>query len=48
MRQAQIGADDGINACVYDRYAIKPIDEAAVAQAAQECGAIVTCGRTSA
>jgi transketolase len=39
--QAQL-SDEGINARVYDMHTIKPIDEAAVAQAATECGAIVT------
>jgi transketolase len=35
-------ADEGIDARVYDMHTIKPVDEAAVAQAAAECGAIVT------
>ena len=41
--QAQAQLDDqGINARVLDMHTIKPIDEAAVASAARECGAIVT------
>lgn len=39
--QAQL-ADEGILARVLDMHTIKPVDEAAVAQAARECGAIVT------
>jgi len=39
--QAQL-ADEGIQARVLDMHTIKPIDEAAVGQAAKECGAIVT------
>jgi transketolase len=39
--QAQL-ADEGINARVLDMHTIKPVDEAAVARAAEECGAIVT------
>jgi transketolase len=39
--QAQL-EDEGINARVLDMHTIKPIDEAAVASAARECGAIVT------
>ncbi|HEV8182783.1 MAG TPA: transketolase C-terminal domain-containing protein [Candidatus Angelobacter sp.] len=39
--QAQL-ADEGIQARVLDMHTIKPVDEAAVAQAAEECGAIVT------
>jgi len=39
--QAQL-ADEGINVRVLDMHTIKPIDEAAIAQAATECGAIVT------
>lgn len=39
--QAQL-AGAGIDARVYDMHTIKPVDEAAVAQAAAECGAIVT------
>jgi transketolase len=35
-------AGEGINVRVIDMHTIKPIDEAAVAKAAQECGAIVT------
>src|SRR5262249_52669065 len=35
-------AGAGIDARVYDMHTIKPVDEAAVAQAATECGAIVT------
>jgi transketolase len=35
-------ADEGIQARVYDMHTLKPLDDAAVAQAAQECGAIVT------
>jgi transketolase len=34
--------EEGISACVLDMHTIKPLDEAAVAQAARECGAIVT------
>jgi len=34
--------DEGINARVLDMHTIKPVDEAAIALAAQECGAIVT------
>ncbi|HLJ25093.1 MAG TPA: transketolase C-terminal domain-containing protein [Candidatus Angelobacter sp.] len=39
--QAQL-ADEGIHARVLDMHTIKPVDEAAIAQAARECGAIVT------
>jgi transketolase len=39
--QAQL-EDEGIHARVLDMHTIKPVDEAAVAQAARECGAIVT------
>jgi transketolase len=39
--QAQL-AEEGIHARVLDMHTIKPVDEAAVAQAARECGAIVT------
>lgn len=39
--QAQL-EDGGIHARVLDMHTIKPVDEAAVAQAARECGAIVT------
>jgi transketolase len=39
--QAQL-ADEGIHARVLDMHTIKPVDEAAVAQAAEQCGAIVT------
>src|SRR5215469_10755295 len=39
--QAQL-AEEGIQARVLDMHTIKPVDEAAVAQAAEECGAIVT------
>jgi transketolase len=39
--QAQL-ADEGINVRVLDMHTIKPVDEAAVAQSAEECGAIVT------
>jgi transketolase len=39
--QAQL-EDEGINARVLDMHTIKPIDQAAVAAAARECGAIVT------
>src|SRR5258708_19380477 len=39
--QAQL-ADEDIQARVLDMHTIKPVDEAAVAQAAKECGAIVT------
>jgi transketolase len=35
-------ADEGIDARVLDMHTIKPVDEAAIAQAAKECGAIVT------
>ncbi len=35
-------ADEGIDARVLDMHTIKPIDEASIAQAAKECGAIVT------
>ena len=38
--QAQL-ADEGINARVLDMHTIKPVDEAAIAIAAKECGAIV-------
>jgi transketolase len=38
--QAQL-ADEGINVRVLDMHTIKPVDEAAIAQAAEECGAIV-------
>ena len=34
--------DEGINARVLDMHTIKPVDEAAIALAAQECGAVVT------
>src|SRR5260370_11145807 len=39
--QAQL-AREGINVRVLDMHTIKPVDEAAIAQAAEECGAIVT------
>jgi transketolase len=39
--QAQL-ADEGIQARVLDMHTIKPVDEVAIAQAAKECGAIVT------
>lgn len=39
--QAQL-AEEGIHARVLDMHTIKPVDEAAVGQAARECGAIVT------
>ncbi|HZU31917.1 MAG TPA: transketolase C-terminal domain-containing protein [Candidatus Angelobacter sp.] len=39
--QAQL-AEEGIHARVLDMHTIKPIDEAAIAKAAEECGAIVT------
>jgi transketolase len=39
--QAQL-AEEGIQARVLDMHTIKPVDEAAIAQAAKECGAIVT------
>lgn len=39
--QAQL-EDEGIYARVLDMHTIKPVDETAVAQAAKECGAIVT------
>jgi transketolase len=39
--QAQL-ANEGIHARVLDMHTIKPVDEAAIAQAASECGAIVT------
>jgi transketolase len=39
--QAQL-ADEGINTRVLDMHTIKPVDEAAIAQSAEECGAIVT------
>lgn len=39
--QAQL-EDEGIHARVLDMHTIKPVDETAVAQAARECGAIVT------
>lgn len=39
--QAQL-ADEGTHARVLDMHTIKPVDEPAVAQAARECGAIVT------
>lgn len=39
--QAQL-ASEGINARVIDMHTIKPVDEAAVAKAAEECGAVVT------
>src|SRR5579859_5262473 len=39
--QAQL-AEEGIQARVLDMHTIKPVDEAAIAQAAEECGAIVT------
>jgi transketolase len=39
--QAQL-ADEGIQARVLDMHTIKPVDEIAIAQAAKECGAIVT------
>lgn len=39
--QAQL-EDEGIHARVLDMHTIKPVDEAAVAQAAKDCGAIVT------
>jgi transketolase len=39
--QAQL-EEEGIHARVLDMHTIKPVDEDAVAQAARECGAIVT------
>src|SRR5579871_4018441 len=39
--QAQL-AGEGINVRVIDMHTIKPVDEAAIAKAAEECGAIVT------
>ncbi|HEY6350327.1 MAG TPA: transketolase C-terminal domain-containing protein [Candidatus Angelobacter sp.] len=39
--QAQL-ADEGIHARVLDMHTIKPVDDAAIAKAASECGAIVT------
>ncbi|HWZ44922.1 MAG TPA: transketolase C-terminal domain-containing protein [Candidatus Saccharimonadales bacterium] len=39
--QAQL-AEEGIQVRVLDMHTIKPIDEAAIAQAAKECGAIVS------
>ena len=39
--QAQL-AEEGIKVRVLDMHTIKPIDEAAIAQAAKECGAIVS------
>jgi transketolase len=39
--QAQL-AEEGIQARVLDMHTIKPVDEAAIAIAARECGAIVT------
>ena len=39
--QAQL-AGEGINVRVLDMHTIKPVDEAAIAKAAEECGAIVT------
>jgi transketolase len=39
--QAQL-EDEGVNARVLDMHTIKPIDEAGIAKAARECGAIVT------
>jgi transketolase len=39
--QAQL-AEEGIQARVLDMHTIKPVDEAAIAKAARECGAIVT------
>jgi transketolase len=38
--QAQL-ADEGIQVRVLDMHTIKPVDEAAVAQASEQCGAIV-------
>ena len=41
--QAQLADEGGgIQARVLDMHTIKPVDEAAVARAAEECGAIVT------
>lgn len=39
--QAQL-AEEGINVRVLDMHTLKPVDETAIAQAAEECGAIVT------
>jgi transketolase len=39
--QAQL-AEEGLNVRVLDMHTVKPVDEAALAQAAEECGAIVT------
>jgi transketolase len=39
--QAQL-ADEGVNARVLDMHTIKPVDETAIAKAAEDCGAIVT------
>ena len=39
--QAQL-EDEGIHARVLDMHTLKPLDDAAIAQAARECGALVT------
>jgi transketolase len=41
MAQAQL-QEEGIAVRVIDMHTLKPLDEAAVAQAARECGAVVT------
>jgi transketolase len=41
LAQAQL-EEQGISARVVDMHTLKPLDEAAVAQAARECGALVT------
>lgn len=41
MAQAQL-EEDGVSARVIDMHTLKPLDEAAVAEAARDCGAIVT------
>ncbi|MDA0166343.1 transketolase [Solirubrobacter ginsenosidimutans] len=42
VKAAERLAEDGVHARVLDAYSIKPIDAAAVAAAARECGSIVT------
>ncbi|MEY8356832.1 transketolase C-terminal domain-containing protein [Lachnospiraceae bacterium 54-53] len=39
---AQLLADDGIDACVIDMYCVKPLDKAAVIEAARNAKAVVT------
>jgi len=42
MAAAQLAAEDGIQARVVNNHTIKPMDEAAILDAARSCGAVVT------